>query len=84
MKDNASLLQRWLDNKNLEAERLNEANMFYDQMAELRATAVINRPLSSDTVGSGNGPLNGNSRATQMGLTAALQTQETVHLNPNG
>ncbi|GJJ09428.1 hypothetical protein Clacol_003650 [Clathrus columnatus] len=84
MKDNASLLQRWLDSKNLEAERLNEANVFYDQMAEMHAAAAIRRPLSSDTIGSGNGPVNGNSRAIPMGLTTALQAQETVHLNPNG
>lgn len=83
MKDNASLLQRWLDSKNLEAERLNEANMFYDQIAEIRAGAVLRTP-SLDGVGSGNGPANGNSRVTQMGLTPALQTQEIVHLNPNG
>lgn len=84
MKDNASLLQRWLDNKNLEAERLNEANMFYDQMAEIRAAAVLRTPSSLDAVGSGNGSVNGSSRPTQMGLTTALQTQEIVHLNPNG
>lgn len=85
MKDNASLLQRWLDSKNLEAERLNEANMFYDQMAEIRAGAVLRTPSSSlDAIGSGNGSVNGSSRATQMGLITALQTQEIVHLNPNG
>ncbi|KAF8529489.1 ATG16-domain-containing protein [Gautieria morchelliformis] len=84
MKDNASLLQRWLDSKNLEAERLNEANVFYDQIAEMKAASHLRRPRSSETLESGNGHVNGSSRTAAPVPGMAPQTQETVHLNPNG
>ena len=84
MKDNASLLQRWLDSKNLEAEKLNEANIFYDQIAEMKATSSLRRPRSSETLESGNGYVNGSSRTAALVAGTVPQTQETVHLNPNG
>ena len=87
MKDNASLLQRWLDSKNLEAEKLNEANMFYDQIAEMKAATGLRRPRSSETLESalsGNGYLNGSPQLAAPVDGTARQTQETVHLNPNG
>lgn len=35
-KDNAKLLQRWLDAKQVEANRMNEANEFYENMRTRR------------------------------------------------
>jgi autophagy-related protein 16 len=35
-KDNAKLLQRWLDAKQVEANRMNEANEFYESMRSRR------------------------------------------------
>lgn len=84
MKDNASLLQRWLDSKNLEAEKLNEANIFYDQIAEMKAASNLRRPRSSEKLESGNGFVNGSSRTTMAAAGMAPQTQEIVNLNPNG
>jgi len=50
-KDNAKLLQRWLDAKQVEANRLNEANEFYEEMRS-RHQAVVNWRDTS----SGGGP----------------------------
>ena len=40
-KDNAKLLQRWLDAKQVEANKMNEANEFYENMRS-RHQAVLN------------------------------------------
>ncbi|EEB87311.1 hypothetical protein MPER_15395, partial [Moniliophthora perniciosa FA553] len=40
-KDNAKLLQRWLDAKQAEANKMNEANEFYEDM-QSRRQAVLN------------------------------------------
>lgn len=40
-KDNAKLLQRWLDAKQAEANKMNEANEFYENMRS-RHQAVLN------------------------------------------
>jgi len=84
MKDNASLLQRWLDSKNLEAERLNEANLFYDQIAEMKAAAGLRQPASTENFESGNGHLNGSTRGMPAGQSMGLPTQEAAPLTPNG
>ena len=84
MKDNASLLQRWLDSKNLEAERLNEANLFYDQIAEMKAQAGLRQPLSMENLESGNGHLNGTSRGMSLGQSTGPPMQETAPPAPNG
>ena len=39
-KDNAKLLQRWLDAKQVEANRMNEANEFYETMRSRRDTVL--------------------------------------------
>lgn len=39
-KDNAKLLQRWLDAKQAEANRMNEANEFYETMRSRRDTVL--------------------------------------------
>ncbi|KIJ45487.1 hypothetical protein M422DRAFT_29626 [Sphaerobolus stellatus SS14] len=84
MKDNASLLQRWLDSKNLEAERLNEANLFYDQIAEMKAAAGLRQPRSTETIESGNGHLNGINRGSLGGSSTGPLTEEVAPQTPNG
>lgn len=56
-KDNAKLLQRWLDAKQAEANKMNEANDFYENMRS-RHEAVLNwrDGSSADTGGEGPGP----------------------------
>jgi autophagy-related protein 16 len=39
-KDNAKLLQRWLDAKQVEANRMNEANEFYENMRSKHDTVL--------------------------------------------
>jgi len=72
-KDNAKLLQRWLDAKQVEANRMNEANEFYETMRSRRDTVlswrdsqngeapdgISNRPTSGSGKGSGSslGPI---------------------------
>ncbi|KAF8219247.1 ATG16-domain-containing protein [Tricholoma matsutake] len=46
-KDNAKLLQRWLDAKQAEANKMNEANQFYENMRS-RHQAVLNWRDDSD------------------------------------
>lgn len=46
-KDNAKLLQRWLDAKQAEANKMNEANQFYENMRS-RHQAVLNWRDGSD------------------------------------
>jgi len=46
-KDNAKLLQRWLDAKQAEANKMNEANQFYETMRS-RHQAVLNWRDGSD------------------------------------
>lgn len=47
-KDNAKLLQRWLDAKQVEANRMNEANEFYETMRSRRDTVISWRDDSHD------------------------------------
>ncbi|EMD41677.1 ATG16-like protein [Gelatoporia subvermispora B] len=44
-KDNAKLLQRWLDAKQAEVNRMNEANDFYEDMQSRRQAALNSRPI---------------------------------------
>ncbi|CAL1696574.1 unnamed protein product [Somion occarium] len=50
IKDNAKLLQRWLDAKQAEVNKMNEANDFYEDM-QSRRQAVINWRTGSSTGG---------------------------------
>jgi autophagy-related protein 16 len=80
-KDNASLLSRWIDKMNLEAEKVNEANIFYQDMkSKHEATATVQKP--SDL--SGNGVANGTSRSTKSPVSGSQSTNQTLNLNPNG
>jgi len=47
-KDNAKLLQRWLDAKQVEANRMNEANEFYENMRSRHETVVSWRDGSTN------------------------------------
>ncbi|KAF9243918.1 ATG16-domain-containing protein [Melanogaster broomeanus] len=53
-KDNAKLLQRWLDDKQTQANRMNEAMDFYEDMRS-RHQAVINWRGGDGAPGSGSG-----------------------------
>jgi autophagy-related protein 16 len=55
-KDNAKLLQRWLDAKQAEANKMNEANEFYENMRTQHHQAVLNwrDGTSDDLVGPNN------------------------------
>ncbi|PPQ85729.1 hypothetical protein CVT25_003107 [Psilocybe cyanescens] len=49
-KDNAKLLQRWLDAKQIEANRMNEANEFYENMRTRHETVLSWRDGSGNDV----------------------------------
>lgn len=89
-RDNASLLSRWIDKMNLEAEKLNEANMFYEDLKtrhELAAAALGDLPtgsLSAGPSGSGNGLANGTSRTTGKSPATGSTSSTLQSLSPNG
>jgi len=90
-KDNAKLLQRWLDDKQAQANKLNEANDFYEDMRS-RHQAVINwRDGGEGKSTSGNGtsaPGNGIKEAETTGETLTDGTKSQGETNseqtPNG
>ncbi|KAF8167894.1 ATG16-domain-containing protein [Crassisporium funariophilum] len=53
LKDNAKLLQRWLDAKQVEANRMNEANEFYENMRSRHETVLSWRDGSGSEAGVG-------------------------------
>ena len=95
-KDNAKLLQRWLDAKQVEANRMNEANEFYEDMRSRHDTVLSWREGSGpDAVGSApisdsNFPLSGKGSGdhqamgmmTKNGLLSPMS--KAVNLTPNG
>ncbi|KAH7920084.1 ATG16-domain-containing protein [Leucogyrophana mollusca] len=64
-KDNAKLLQRWLDDKQAQANKMNEANNFYEDMRS-RHQAVLNWREG----GSGNGSEQGGKDVADATLTS--------------
>ena len=99
IKDNAKLLQRWLDAKQVEANRMNEANEFYENMRSRHDTVLSWREGSGpDAVGSGssaptsdaNLPLSGKGlgdhQAMAMMTKNGLRSPQlkAVDLTPNG
>lgn len=48
-RDNASLLQRWLDRMNDEAEKMNEGNRFLQEVEQRRGAKEDATPLSSSS-----------------------------------
>ncbi|KAM5538204.1 hypothetical protein V8D89_008091 [Ganoderma adspersum] len=92
-KDNAKLLQRWLDAKQAEVNRMNEANDFYEDM-QSRRQAVMNwqagQPSedgdtpTANTNGSGNGEERKETGASPKKDGTLSLAETDVNLTPNG
>jgi autophagy-related protein 16-1 len=93
-RDNAKLLQRWLDTKQAEVNRMNEANDFYEDM-RTRHQAAANARDASDTAAnpgdhtdsqrtSGNGSVNGEEIGAGTKDGTKFQQEKGVNLTPNG
>jgi autophagy-related protein 16-1 len=95
-RDNAKLLQRWLDAKQAEANKMNEANEFYENMRSQRETVLNWRgettgsadgTKSADSVSqrsSGNGDLNEDHLPNQTKSETPSPRATGVDLTPNG
>ena len=93
VKDNAKLLQRWLDAKQAEANRMNEANEFYEDM-QSRRQAVLNwqagqksengDAAAANTAVSGNGEEKKETGATTTKDGTPSHAETDVNLTPNG
>ncbi len=85
VKDNAKLLQRWLDAKQAEANRMNEANQFYEEMQSRRAQNQEKADaLSLNSSTSGNGEERKETGATTMNHGTPSHAETDVNLTPNG
>ena len=98
-KDNAKLLQRWLDAKQAEVNKMNEANEFYEDMQSKRE-AVLNWRSKSQTSHtevdnvdgrstaqeseSGNGEEKKETGATTTKDGTPSHAETDVNLTPNG
>ena len=90
-RDNAKLLQRWLDAKQAEVNRMNEANDFYEDL-RTRHQASGNWPEAAASSGdhtdvqatSGNGSVNGEEAAAGTKDGTRFQQEKGVNLTPNG
>ncbi|TDL28553.1 ATG16-domain-containing protein [Rickenella mellea] len=99
-KDNAKLLQRWLDAKQAEANKMNQANEFYEDMKSRHQAVLTWREDSKANSGagddntdaqstsqssvSGNGDANGDGIATLTRDGTKSLPERGVDLNPNG
>jgi len=93
-KDNAKLLQRWLDAKQVEANKMNEANEFYETMRsrhqavltwrEGGANGADNASQSSSTSVSGNGEANEENPSILTKDGTMSPAAMGVDLTPNG
>lgn len=95
-KDNAKLLQRWLDAKQAEVNKMNAANEFYEDMQSRRqATAADSNPssssvdrsadvqsLSESESGNGEETTESGSATTKDGIQSPEET--SVNQTPNG
>jgi autophagy-related protein 16 len=55
-RDNAKLLQRWLDAKQVEANKMNEANEFYEDMrTKHQAAAILQLNVKGEDADDANG-----------------------------
>lgn len=93
-RDNAKLLQRWLDAKQTEVNRMNEANDFYEDM-RTRQLATANWRENSEAASnegdsvdnqsaSGNGNVNGEEVGAGTKDGTRFQQEKSVNLTPNG
>ena len=86
-------MQRWLDAKQAEVNRLNEANEFYEDM-QSRKQAVLNWQAgqksedgdapAANTNGSGNGEEKKETGGTPTKDGTPSQAETDVNLTPNG
>lgn len=94
VKDNAKLLQRWLDAKQEEVNKMNEANEFYQDMRSQRETTPkssmesstdsVEPKLNHKSSMSGKEELNGTATATAAKTTDGTTSQEETLRTPNG
>lgn len=91
-KDNAKLLQRWLDAKQAEVNRVNEANDFYEEMRSQKQAVVSWRDGADPASAAGaaaladaledltirNGPINPDARSGNGELRAGATRAETA------
>ena len=92
-KDNAKLLQRWLDAKQAEVNKMNEANDFYEDMRS-RKQQVMDWRQDSGTEGgsevpshneqSGNGESRRSSGSTTTKDGMPSHTEKDPNMSPNG
>ncbi|EKM60910.1 uncharacterized protein PHACADRAFT_247131 [Phanerochaete carnosa HHB-10118-sp] len=94
-KDNAKLLQRWLDAKQAEVNRMNEANQLYEEL-QSRKQAMLNskkgsttsdeasEALSLDDQSSGNGESRRSSGSTTTRNGTLSPTEKEPSKTPNG
>ncbi|KAF5368315.1 hypothetical protein D9758_002385 [Tetrapyrgos nigripes] len=92
-KDNAKLLQRWLDAKQAEANKMNEANEFYEDMRSQRNDVLKWRDgadtsqtgdNASQTSVSGNGDVKDHDPSTEKKDGIQSPTQKGLEATPNG
>jgi len=93
-RDNAKLLQRWLDAKQAEVNRMNEANDFYEDMRTRHQASANSRETLEAAAGpgdhtdaqatSGNGSVNGEEVAAGTKDGTRFQQEKGVNLTPNG
>ncbi|EPQ60907.1 ATG16-domain-containing protein [Gloeophyllum trabeum ATCC 11539] len=92
-KDNAKLLQRWLDAKQAEANKLNEANEFYEDMRS-RHQAVLNwrdgSQSDADAQSVSQGSVSGKAEGLDNGISAGTRdgmqslAEKGASRTPNG
>ena len=86
-KDNAKLLQRWLDAKQAEANKMNEANEFYEDMRTRRQTNHDGDTTGDSTSSvpvSGNGEGTNSNMSTEMKDGTLSPTLKSLVPTPNG
>ncbi|KAK7463804.1 hypothetical protein VKT23_005743 [Stygiomarasmius scandens] len=91
-KDNAKLLQRWLDAKQAEANKMNEANEFYEDMRSRRDDVLKWREGAGDTSQdnasqvsmSGNGDAKEQSQSTEKKDGTTSPAPKGMEATPNG
>jgi autophagy-related protein 16-1 len=91
IKDNAKLLQRWLDAKQAEVNKMNEVNEFYEDMQTRKQAAMNskrgsagNSEVPSSTSESGNGESKRSSGSTMMKDGTPSHGEKDLSLTPNG
>ena len=92
-KDNAKLLQRWLDTKQAEVNKMNEANEFYEDMRSRKQQVMDWRqgsvtddgsdaPPPSEQSGNGESRKSEGSTTTRDGMPS--RTEMDLNMTPNG